>query len=189
MHHIRLVSPDDASDILAIYAPIIENGYATFETEVASLSAFRERIVEISKTYPWIVWEKQNQVLGYAYASKFHDRVGYTWTANTSVYVHEAHRGTGIARQLYTVLLELMKLQGFYNACAGIALPNAASEHLHLGMGFKRVALYENAGYKIDRWVSVAWHQLPLRPFDHQTPKPLLSPNAAWQAYQAQINL
>lgn len=173
-HPIRLVKGADSADILTIYAPFITEGYATFETEVPSLAAFEARILQISETYPWVVWEEAGKVVGYAYASKFHDRAGYTWTANTSVYVHPDFRERGIARKLYEKLFELMKAQGFYNACAGIALPNDASEKLHLSLGFKRVALYEKAGFKLDRWVTVAWHQMALREFDaYEIPKPL----------------
>lgn len=42
----------------------------------------------------------------------------------------------------------------------GIALPNAASIRLHERLGFKKVAHFEQIGYKQDRWVDVGYWQL-----------------------------
>ena len=47
-------------------------------------------------------------------------------------------------------------------AMACIALPNAASIHLHEKMGFTKVAHFRELGFKRDRWVDVGYWQLVL---------------------------
>ncbi len=63
--------------------------------------------------------------------------------------VHKEERRTGVGRALYTSLISVLALQGFYNAYAGIALPNPASVGLHKAVGFRPVGVYRGVGYKL----------------------------------------
>ena len=163
--NIRFATPDDASAILAIYAPYVTESAITFEYEIPKVAEFAERIRIIQQQLPYLVAESDGHILGYAYASKHRDRTAYQWSVETSVYVHPDGQRQGIARQLYTKLLELLRQQGYYNAYAGITLPNPKSETLHQAMGFESVGTYTNIGYKMGVWHSVAWFQLVLQPY------------------------
>jgi phosphinothricin acetyltransferase len=110
-----------------------------------------------------LVCVENDQVLGYAYASRHNDRAAYQWSVNMAVYVREDQHRNGIGRALYTSLIECLKLQGFYSAHAGITLPNAGSMALHRSMGFKEVGVYPSVGFKQGAWHDVVWLQLPLR--------------------------
>lgn len=88
-----------------------------------------------------------------------------------SVYVDPSVQRQGHGRKLYSALFEILRAQGYYTACAGIALPNDASVGLHEAMGFELVGVYGNVGYKLDRWIDVGWWALPLREYD-ASPKP-----------------
>ncbi len=105
----------------------------------------------------------QGLILGYAYASKHRERAAYVWSADVSVYVREGRRRGGLGRALYTSLFAILRLQGYYNALAGVTLPNPGSEGLHRAMGFQPVGIYRNIGYKCGGWHDVAWSQLALR--------------------------
>ena len=104
-----------------------------------------------------------------------------------SVYVDaRLHRG-GVGRVLYASLFALLRLQGFYNAIAGITLPNTGSVGLHETMGFRLVGVYRRVGYKFGRWHDVGWWSLALREASGMLPGPLLDVAAArelpaWQA-------
>ena len=99
------------------------------------------RIAGTIAAYPWLVCEFNGRVAGYAYASEHRSRRAYRWSVDTSVYVdHDCWR-RGIGRGLYTSLLRILSAQGFFNAFAGITLPNDASVGLHESFGFDRIAI------------------------------------------------
>lgn len=170
---IRFATPADAPGLLAIYAPYITGSVITFEYDVPSVSAFAARIQTVQQQLPCIVAESDGQLVGYAYASMFHTRTAYQWSVETSVYIHSNWHRRGIARQLYEVVFDRLRRQGYCNAYAGMTVPNAGSEALHRSLGFERIGVFANAGYKFDAWHSVAWYQLTLQPHPPIPAKPV----------------
>jgi phosphinothricin acetyltransferase len=81
-----------------------------------------------------------------------------------SVYVHPTAQRSGMGKALYTRLFALLRLQGFTNAYAGIALPNAASVGLHESLGFRPIGVYSEVGFKLGRWHDIGWWGLALQP-------------------------
>ena len=67
---IRQATVQDVSKILEIYAPYVENTAISFEYEVPGLDAFTQRFLGITKDFPWLVWEENGKILGYAYGSR-----------------------------------------------------------------------------------------------------------------------
>jgi len=170
---IRLASPTDAVAILAIYAPYIRNTSLTFETGVPPVADFANRIRSYMEYFPWLVYEEQGQVRGYAYASRYREREAYQWSVECSVYIHDDHHRSGIARKLYSVLFELLKAQGFTTVYAVINLPNDPSVAFHESMGFRYFATYEKVGYKLGKWKNVGWWQLQLNDYIMEPPAPI----------------
>lgn len=162
---IRFATPADAPDLLSIYAPYVLNTTISFEYEVPSVSEFAGRIRTIQQQQlPYVVAEVDGRVLGYAYAARHRDRMAYQWSVDTSVYVHSDVHRRGIARNLYTHLLDLLRRQGYYNAYAGITLPNLPSENFHRVTGFEPIGIYPRVGYKMGAWHDVGWFRLTLQP-------------------------
>ena len=110
---LRRASADDAAEMLSIYAPIVRDSPTSFETEPPTLSEMQRRIATTLEYAPWLVCANANRVLGYAYASKHRERVAYQWSVDVSVYIDPAQRRSGIGRALYTMLLQILRLQGF----------------------------------------------------------------------------
>ena len=162
---IRAALASDASSILAIYAPYILNTAVSFETEVPSKENFSQRIIKNQETYPWLVYESQGTIAGYAYASRHRERAAYQWSVESSVYVNSDFQLKGIATKLYKALFELLKYQGCRNVYAGITLPNEKSLRFHEKIGFQKIADYTNIGYKLNRWNTVSWFQLSLNDY------------------------
>ena len=173
MVELRLASPDDSSQILDIYGPIIENTSISFKYQVPSGSAFRDRIQNILKTHPWLVCVYQGQVVGYAYAGPHRSREAYRWSTETSVYIAEGFQQKGIASSLYRALLEGLQIQGYYTALAGITLPNRASVSFHQSYGFTPVGTYHQVGFKFGQWHSVGWWEYQLKSDDTEPVPPL----------------
>jgi len=173
MTTIRLAGPTDATGILAIYAPYIANTSFTFETEIPTEQEFANRITSYLANWPWLVCEVDGEIAGYAYASRYRERVAYQWSVECSVYVHDDHLRSGIARALYTALFSVLKMQGYRNVYAVINLPNDRSVAFHESMGFHWFATYEQVGYKLGQWKNVGWWRLIINEFGHD-PAPVI---------------
>ena len=170
---IRVADEDDAEQVLAIYEPIVTQTAISFEVVPPTLDEMRARISSTLARLPWLVCSEDDGVLGYAYASQHRQRPAYQWSVDVSVYVNpELHR-RGIGRSLYSSLFESLRSQGYYNAFAGITLPNEASVGLHTRMGFEPVGIYRGVGYKLGNWHDVGWWQLRLRASDDVPSPPI----------------
>jgi L-amino acid N-acyltransferase YncA len=177
---IRIARDEDAAAIHAIYTPSIISGVATFETELPGVDAMRKRLRARLQHYPWLVWEDAGEVLAYAYAGRFRERAAYDWIAETSIYVrHDAQR-RGIARRLYGVLLDVMRLQGITQAVGVITLPGTVSVTMHEAMGFTPAGVWRQCGYKLGQWWDVGVWQKELQPAT--IPPPAVTPFPALDA-------
>ena len=174
---IRPVTPDDAAAIRAIYAPHVTSSATSFETSVPSVDEVRRRIEATTATHPWLVDERADGVVGYAYGSPHRARAAYRWAAEVSVYVDGRAQRRGVARALYEALLDRLRAQGFALALAGITLPNAASVGFHEAQGFRPVGVFPALGFKHGAWHDVGWWTLRLR--DLSAPPELLAPGDA----------
>jgi phosphinothricin acetyltransferase len=170
---IRLATPADAPALQAIYAPIVAGTVISFELTPPTVGEMADRIRKTLPAYPWLVLERDGQILGYAYAGAHRARPAYRWSVDVSVYVAEAGRRRGIGRALYERLLALLRRQGFQAAFAGIALPNPASVALHEAVGFVPLGIYRDVGFKLGAWHDVGWWQCPVgdRPADPAEPR------------------
>ncbi|QGA82513.1 arsinothricin resistance N-acetyltransferase ArsN1 family B [Halomicrobium sp. LC1Hm] len=163
MNTIRRARPDDAAACADIYAPYVYDSAVSFEETPPSGEEMRERLRSTLETYPWLVCERENRVVGFAYASDHRNRTAYQWSVELSIYVDNDHRRTGIATGLYESLFAVLDEQGFYNGYAGVTLPNRASVAFHREMGFEPVGTYENVGYTAGEWQDVQWWRKQLR--------------------------
>jgi phosphinothricin acetyltransferase len=175
---VRLADPDrDAADVSAIYRPSVEHGLASFEEEAPGPGDMAGRMRKTLAQTPWLVAEDDDgAVVGYAYAGNHHERPGYRWAVNISVYVAEAARGQGVGRRLYDELLRILRRQGIVNVYAGITLPNPASVALHEAIGMRRIGVYERVGFKLGAWHDVAWYGLRLTDPEGVPPDPIPLP-------------
>jgi phosphinothricin acetyltransferase len=160
---IRIAAPSDAAAITAIYAPIVRDTAVSFELEPPSTEEMRRRIVSTLKSLPWLVSvDAGGSVNGYVYASKHRERAAYQWSVDVTAYVREDSRGQGLGRRLYAELFRELVRLGYFQAFAGIALPNDASIALHESMGFEPLGVYRKVGFKLGAWRDVGWWQKQL---------------------------
>jgi len=162
--NIRLAAQGDAAAIAEIYRPIVASTPISFETESPDEREIGRRIERTLPAFPWLVCEAQDRVVGYAYSGDHRARGAYQWSVDTSVYVHSGFQRRGIGKGLYVSLFGILAAQGYFNAFAGITLPNPGSVRLHESVGFGQIGLYRSVGYKLGRWHDVGWWQLALRP-------------------------
>lgn len=161
---IRMANPSDAQALLNIYAPYVINTAITFEYDVPSVEEFASRIAHTLEKYPYFIAEEGGNILGYAYASPFHDRPAYDWAVETSIYVDQNIKHRGIGRKLHDALESTLREQGILNMNACIAYPPEEDEHLdknsvefHAHMGYRLVGEFYKCGYKFNRWYNMVW--------------------------------
>ena len=179
---IRIAGPHDAEAIAGIYAPAVADRATSFELTPPDPEEMRRRIINVLQRFPWLVCESSDGVLGYVYAAAHRERAAYRWSVDVAAYVSAQAQRRGIARALYTGLFELLSLQGYRNAYAGITLPNPASVAMHQAMGFEGVGIYHQVGYKFGQWHDVAWFQRALAPHVVEPPEPTALPALAASA-------
>ena len=156
---IRLACADDAAQVQAIYAPVVRDTAISFEVDPPDAAEMAGRIRATLTRLPWLVCERDREVVGFAYAARHRDRAAYRWSVDVSVYVDQQARGAGVGRSLYGSLLALLASQRFVAAHAGITLPNPASVGLHEALGFVPVGVYRAVGFKLGAWWDVGWWQ------------------------------
>ena len=174
---VRLAREDDAEQMLAIYAPIVRETAISFELEPPTEDEFRQRIKTTLERTPWLVYDIDGVVKGYAYAGQFRARAAYQWSVEVTVYVDASARRLGVARAVYTSLFDCLRLQGYFRAFAGITQPNEASVGLHQRLGFTSVGVYGSVGYKLGAWHNVGWWQLALQEHRPSPDPPRLLPD------------
>jgi len=182
---IRIARVEDIPAILAIYAPYVLNTTATFEYTVPTVEEFSARFAAITAQFPWLVWEENGVVMGYAYASAPFSRAAYQWCAEPSIYLSPKNQGKGVGRQLYTVLEELLRRQGYQVLYALITQENLASIAFHKKLGYTQTALLPRCGWKFDKWLGVVWMEKRYNPVDF----PSISPLCFWDIVRSDQKL
>lgn len=160
---IRDVTLDDARRIAEIYNYYIEQTIITFEYDCVSENDIKNRIIKIqSKGHPFIVYEEDNKVIGYAYLNNWRERVAYNITLETSIYLDHSTIGKGIGKTLYKELINRSRQINIHSLIGVISLPNNASQKLHRDLGFNLIGNFKESGIKFDKLIDVEFWQLIL---------------------------
>jgi phosphinothricin acetyltransferase len=161
-----LVRPAELSDAEAladIYNAEVLGSTATFDLVPRTVEEQRSWQVDRSGVHAVIVAvDDTNTVVGFASLSPFRSRPAYSTTVENSIYVHQDHRGRGIAHVLMVELVETARSHGFHSMIARIADAQEASVRLHTSVGFELVGTEREVGRKFNRWLDVAVMQLLL---------------------------
>ena len=159
---IRHIENRDIQRICDIYNHYILTTNASFEIDPVSVEEMGRRVQEFTTTHPWLVYEQDGEVIGFAYASKWRPRPAYRFTSEVTIYLDKEHLSKGIGKLLYQELFRQLKELGMHSMIATIALPNEKSQALHESFGFKQVARFKDMGYKLDQWIDVGYWQCML---------------------------
>lgn len=168
---IRSATRADAQAIATIYNHYIRETVITFETVELTADDMAVRIAKLEGLgLPWLVALDGDLIVGYAYAGPFKERAAYVHSLETSIYLDPTSVGRGLGRALFDELI--VRLQGLGPAhspaapvhalIGGIALPNDASIALHEAIGMKKVAHFEEVGFKLGQWIDVGYWQMSL---------------------------
>ncbi len=161
---VRNAVPEDARRLQEIYSYYVRETAVSFEYDVPSVEEFRSRMENTMKRYPYLVIEKGDVALGYAYAGPFVGREAYSRSCELSIYIDRNARGRGYGRILYETLESGLKSKGILNLYACIASPvkedeflTRDSEMFHARLGFRKVGEFHKCGFKFGRWYDMIW--------------------------------
>ena len=157
---IRAAQVSDAAAIAGIYNHYVLHTPITFEEEAVSESEMAGRIAEVTASLPWLVDLEGADVVGYAYASRWKSRCAYRFAVESTIYLRPGCTGRGRGAELYRRLLAELSARGLHSVIGGIALPNPASQRLHEKLGFRKVAHFEQVGWKFHQWIDVGYWEL-----------------------------
>lgn len=159
---IRLATTADAVMIATIYNHYISSSTITFEEHVVGIDEMAQRIASVGAQLPWYVFERDGEIVGYAYATPWRARSAYRFSVESTVYVAHEYMGQGVGLQLYSTLIDDLRQRKLQVVIGGIAQPNDASVALHERLGFEKVAMFKRVGRKFDQWIDVGYWELQL---------------------------
>jgi L-amino acid N-acyltransferase YncA len=156
----RSAQERDLAVISRIYTQAVEHSTSTMDLDPPDLDYWRARLDgQHPGDHLLVAVDPDDVAVGYAYSWSYRPRPAYELTRETSIYLDSRVRGQGVGRLLYPALLETMAISGVHTAIALVALPNPASERLHLYAGFEKVGEMREVGFKFDQWIDVVWYQ------------------------------
>ena len=159
---IRNATIDDSAAISTIYNHYVLHTVVTFEEEPVTPIQMVKRVADVQAKFPWLVYELEGKVVGYAYANAWKPRSAYRNTVESSVYLDPAYTGKGFGRALYETLIKRLETLSLHCVIGGVALPNEVSIRLHESMGFKKVGQLTEVGMKFGKWIDVGYWNLIL---------------------------
>jgi phosphinothricin acetyltransferase len=174
-YRLRDAIPDDVPAIQAIYAHHVQHGRASFEEVAPSVDDMRLRFAEVlKKGLPYVVAERDGEILGYAYASSYRARSAYRFAVEDSIYIDHRHTGEGLGRTLLTELIARCETGPWRQMVAVVALTSsgegAGSVAVHERLGFRTVGRLESVGLKHGQWIDTLLMQRPLGVGDETIP-------------------
>lgn len=161
---IRNAVNTDSKSISEIYNYYVKNTIITFEEDEVSEDEMAHRINSVSEKYPWIVYEENGEVLGYAYAGEWKSRCAYRFSVEVSVYVKNGFTGKKIGTLLYSELIKKLSETKVHSLIAGISLPNEGSIAIHEKFGFEKIGQFVEVGYKFNKWIDVGYWEKIFKP-------------------------
>lgn len=159
---IRDIHINDSKALAAIYNYYISHTCITFEEIPVTENDIKERIQSHNLNLPWIVYEENGEIAGYAYATEWKSRCAYKFSVESTVYLKQGKQGKGIGTILYRELLNRIAKSNIHAVIGGIALPNNPSVALHEKLGFEKVAQFKEVGFKFGKWIDVGYWELVL---------------------------
>ena len=180
---VRSATMADAEQILKIYDYYVRNTAITFEYETPTIAAFKERMKETLKKYPYLVISEDGHMKGYAYAGAFVGRAAYDWSCELTIYLDHNAQKRGLGRRIYEALENELYKMGILNLYACIGYPEKDDEYLttnsadfHSHLGFVKVGEFHKCGYKFDRWYNMIWMEKVIGNHGRNQPSVMLYP-------------
>jgi len=102
------------------------------------------------------------RLIGFASYGSFRAFPAFKYTVEHSLYVHRDHQGQGVGRRLLEAIVNTAEARGMHALVGAIDAGNSPSITLHESLGFVRVGMMPQVGFKFGRWLDLALYQRTL---------------------------
>lgn len=161
---VREAVKNDMHAVWVIFNDVLENSTATFEENPYSLESWIEVFeTKQNQKLPFLVAEKNGEVVGYGSFGPFRKASGYKITYEHSLHVDKRYRGQGIGNAILAELIKRAPLSGIENLVAAVDADNLPSIAIHKKFGFTETGRMPNVARKFGRDLTLVLLQLPLR--------------------------
>ena len=144
--NIRPATASDAPAIARITNAIIRDTLVTFTTDERSAAQIAEDIKARAPGY--LVAEHDSHVIGFATYGPFRTGPGYAQTCEHTIQLSPDAWGKGMGRALMSELEEIAQAQGVHVLVAGISSANPGAEAFHAALGYSKVGVMPEVGFK-----------------------------------------
>jgi phosphinothricin acetyltransferase len=156
---IREAREADLEAVREIYNHYVVTSTCTFQTEPEAPEERQAWLSGRGPAHPALVAEVEGAVVGWAAASPWKARCGYSATAEVSVYVRDGWHRRGVGRALLAELIHRCRAAGLHTLIGGACTEHPGSIALQESLGFVRVAHFHETGRKFGRWLDVVYLQ------------------------------
>jgi len=157
---VRLAKPADLDAINEIYNHYVLHSTCTYQTEPSTMEERRGWFEAHGPKHPVTVLEADGVVAGWGSLSPLHERYGYRFTVENSVYIREGFHRRGMGQAILADLIRRAGELGYHTIVARISADQEPSVALHRKFGFTEVARIKEVGNKFDRWLDAVYLQL-----------------------------
>ncbi|RYF06857.1 MAG: N-acetyltransferase family protein [Comamonadaceae bacterium] len=173
MPNIRPSREEDIPAITAIYAHHVLHGTGTFEIDPPNAAEMTTRRADVlARNLPYLVAERDGEILGFAYCNWFKPRPAYRFSAEDSIYVADSARGMGLGRKLLAALCDAAEQAGVRKLLAVIGdSANAGSIGVHRSAGFTEIGVMRSVGWKFGAWRDIVLMEKSLGAGDTTSPE------------------
>lgn len=152
---IRMAELSDIPAITEIYNYEVENGVATFDTEIKTIENRIDWFKQHDTRNPVFVAIVNQEVTGWAAFSKWSERSAYDTTAEVSIYMNHKQRGIGIGSILFKHLINSAQNLGLHCLVSRITDGNETSIRIHELNGFTKIGVMHEVGHKFGNYLNV----------------------------------
>lgn len=155
---IRPVIDDDWPAVASVFNYFVDHSPAAYPEERVGVEFFRNKHCA-APSYPFVVLEVNDLVVGFAYLSPFHPVATMRRSAAVTYFILPEYTGMGIGSRFLELLLDEGRKMDVDNFLAHISSLNDGSIRFHERHGFTECGRFRRVGTKSGRDFDMVWMQ------------------------------
>ena len=159
---IRKAKNADSGAIASIYNEHVARGMSTMDRVNKSAKDVAKWLKGFKKNELLVVLEENHELVGWGIIKRYSDREGYSYAAETAVYLRSEKIGKGYGSYLKTWMIKECKRLGYHHLVAKIFTSNHSSIKYNLKLGYTIVGIQKEIGCINGKWIDVTILQLVL---------------------------